>query len=76
MEFGRRLVRRDHDLLALVHQGVERVEELFLGRILVGDELHVVDHQDVERAELLREVHNVVLAQRPDEPVQESYNFV
>jgi hypothetical protein len=45
-------VGRDHDLFFLVVKGVESVEELFLRRILAGDEVYVVDEQDVYRAKL------------------------
>ena len=71
LEIGGRFVRRDHDLAALVDQGVEGVEEFLLGRLLAADELDVVDHQNLDRAELFLEIHRIVLAQRPDEPVHE-----
>ena len=72
-EVGRRLVGGDHDLPVLVDQRVEGVEELLLGRILAADELHVVDHQHVDRAELLLEGHGVLVAQRADELVHELF---
>ena len=62
LEVGGRFVGGDHDLPVLVDQRVEGVEELLLGRILAADELHVVDHQHVDRAELLLEGHDVALA--------------
>ena len=34
---------------------IHRVEELFLRRLLAGDELDVVDHQQVDRAQPLLE---------------------
>ena len=46
---------------------VHRVEEFFLGRILAGDELDVVDQQQVGRAQPLLEADRVILAQRADE---------
>ena len=45
-----RTVAGDHDLLVGVVQRVERVEELFLGLLLVFQELDVVDEQDVDVA--------------------------
>ena len=42
-----RLVRRDHDLLVGVAQGIERVEELLLRALLAGEELDVVDEEEV-----------------------------
>ena len=42
--------RAQDDLLAVLVDGVERVEELLLGPLLVGDELDVVDEQQVDPA--------------------------
>ncbi len=58
-----RFVGREHHLLVLVEQRVEGVEEFFLGRFLADDELHVVDHQDVDRAEQFLEGHGVLVPQ-------------
>ena len=68
-----RLVGGDDDLPSLIDQGVERVEELFLCRVLAADELHVVDHQHVDGAELVLEVHRVLLAQSADKTVHELF---
>ena len=65
------LVGRDHDLAVLIDQGVEGVEELLLGRVAAADELEVVDHQHVDRAELLLEGHGVFRAQGTHELVHE-----
>jgi hypothetical protein len=43
----------------------------FLRGILAGDELDVVDHQNVDRAELFLEVHRGAEAQRANELVHE-----
>ena len=40
----------DDDLLAILMDGVERVEELLLGALLVGDELDVIDQEEVNPA--------------------------
>ncbi len=47
---ARRPVAGDDDLLAVLVERVEGVEELLLGALLAGDELDVVDHQDVDAA--------------------------
>jgi hypothetical protein len=71
LQVRRRLVRRDHDLAALVDEGVEGVEELLLGGLLAADELDVVDQHDVDRAKLLLEVDGGLFAERADEAVHE-----
>ena len=71
LEVVGRFVGGDHHLPVLVDQRVEGVEEFLLGRILAADELHVIDHQHVDRAELLLEGHDVLLPQRADELVHE-----
>src|SRR3546814_14016023 len=65
------LFRSDDDLPVLIDQRVEGMEELLLGVVLAGDELHVVDHQHVDRAELLLEGDRIAIAQRADELVHE-----
>ena len=70
-EVGRAAVGRDDDLPAAVDQRVEGVEELFLGAVLAADELDVVDHQQVDRAEQLLEAHGVLRAQGAHELVHE-----
>ena len=47
------------------------MEKLLLGRILAADELHVVDHQQIDRAELILEVHRRAEAQCANELVHE-----
>jgi len=47
------------------------MEEFLLGRILAADELHVIDHQHVDRAELIFERNHVLEAKRADELVHE-----
>ena len=49
LELARRPVGGDDDLLAGLVERVERVEELDLGLLLLGEELDVVDEQDVVR---------------------------
>ena len=47
------------------------MEEFFLGRFLAVDELDVVDHQHIDRAELLLERDRVLVPERADEVVHE-----
>src|SRR5579872_841675 len=48
VELGREAIARDDELPAAVLKGVEGVEELLGGLGLAGEELHVVDQQDVD----------------------------
>ena len=64
LDLARRAVGGDDDLLVLVDQRVEGVKELLLRGILAGDELHIVDHQHVDRPEQLLESHHLAFAQR------------
>src|SRR5262249_51777152 len=73
-EVGGRFVGGNDDLPVLVNQRIEGVKEFFLRRILAADELDVVDHQQVDRAELLLEVHRRAEPQSPNELVNERYD--
>ncbi len=66
-----RPVGRQHDLLAVLVDRVERVEELFLGPFLVRDELDVVDEQQVDPAIAGAELVDLALLDRGDELVGE-----
>ena len=48
-------------------QRVEGVEELFLGALAAGEELHVVDDQQVDLAEAVLELVHAVATKRRDE---------
>jgi hypothetical protein len=67
VEVLRRAVRADHQPAPGRDDLVHRVEEFFLGRFLAGDELDVVDHQKIGRAQLLLELDRLVGAKRGDE---------
>ena len=73
LEVRRRLVGGNDDLPVLVDQGVESVEELLLCGLSPRDELDIVDHQHVHRAELILERHGVAVTKRPDELVHEFF---
>src|SRR5687768_11626277 len=49
-ELLRRAIRRDHDLTLLLVERVERVEELGLRLLALGEELDVVDEEHVDVA--------------------------
>ena len=70
-EVLRRHVARDHDLLVVVVQRVERVEERLLRLGLALQELDVVDQQDVDVAVALLEQRAPVVGDRVDEVVRE-----
>ena len=66
-----RPVRRQHDLLAVLVDRVERMEELFLRPLLVRDELDVVDQQQVDPPVARAELVDLALLDRGDELVGE-----
>ena len=72
-QIGGRLVGGNDDLPVLIHQRIECVEKFFLRRVFAADELHIVDHQQIDRAELVLEVHRRAEAQGPDELVHEFF---
>ena len=67
---GRAVARQD-DLAVAVEQGVEGVEELFLGTILAGEELDVIDQQGVRLAEAPAELHQLSVLDGRNELVGE-----
>ena len=67
---GGRSLRED-DLLAVLVDGVEGVEELLLGALLVGDELDVVDEEQVDLPVARPEVVDATLLDAGDEVVGE-----
>ena len=71
VQIGRRLVGRDDDLLSLLNQIIESMEEFFLRIVLADQELQVVDHQHVDAAEVLLELHRRLAADGGDEAVHE-----
>src|SRR2546428_273257 len=67
----RRPVARENDLLALLVDRVECVEELFLRSLFAGDELDIVDEQDIDAPVALAEFLALLRADRIDELVGE-----
>ena len=67
----RRPIGAQDDLLAVLMDGVERMEELFLRPFLVGDELDVVDEQQVDPAVARTELVDLALLDARDEFVRE-----
>ena len=74
LDLARRAVGGNHDLFALIHQRVERVEELFLRRFLAGDELDIIDHQHLDGAEHFLEIHHGAFAQGLHEAIHELFS--
>src|SRR4029077_4783152 len=70
-DISRLAVARDHELAAGLVEGVEGVEELLLGTELVGQELDVVDEQNVGVAEALAEATALAAADGADELARE-----
>ena len=68
-----RTVRGDHDLLLRLVEGVEGVEELLLGPLLAGQELDVVDEEQVHAAVLFLEILRLLEADGIDEFVHEVF---
>ena len=64
---------RNDDLLVTIDQRIERVEELFLCAVLAGDELDIIDHQNIDSTENLFEIHHLAVAQGLHEPVHELF---
>ena len=60
-QLRRRTVGRDHDLLGAVEQHVDQMAELMLDRFAL-QELHVVDDQKVDVAQLLLQRQRIVVA--------------
>ena len=70
-DLARRPVGGHHDLAAGLVERVERVEELLLDPLLVLEELHVVDQEDVVGAVALLEPLDALVAKAVDEVVHE-----
>ena len=68
-----RPIRRDHDLLVRVVEGVEGMEELFLDTFLALDELNVIDQQHVDISVAPFEGDFAVVTQGVDEIVGEFF---
>jgi len=68
---GGRSIAGQYDLTTGLVQGVEGVEELFLGGLLALQELHVVDEKEVGLAESTTELVRGAVLNRGDELVGE-----
>ena len=62
-----------HHLLAGCIDGVEGVEEFFLGGAFVGEEVHVVDDKDIETTEALMKCVALTILNRVDKLVGEIF---
>ena len=73
VEILRRFVGRNDDLPVAIDQRVEGMEKFFLRRVLAADELHIVDHQHIDRAELILERDGILETQRAHELIHEFF---
>ena len=72
-QFLGRTVAGDDDLTVGVMQRIEGVEELLLGALLAGEELDVVDQQQIDAAETVAEAHHLVVLDGVDHLVGELF---
>ena len=73
LDFTRGAVGGKDDLFLAIHERIEGVKKLFLGAVLAGHELHIIDHQHIDRAEQLFEIHHPAFAQSVDKAVHELF---
>ena len=66
-------VAGENDLLAALEQGVECVKELFLGALLPGEKLDIINQERVRRPVVEFEVINGVELQRFDHVANEAF---
>ena len=59
--------------MALAVERVEGMEELLLGAIAAGEELHIVEDERIDAAELIAELGGLVAPNRVDELVHEDF---
>ncbi len=57
-------------------QGVEGMKKLFLGPLLAGNELHIVDQQDVHGAKFVAKVVHFRVADPVDQFVHEFFGSI
>ncbi len=70
-DFAGGAVGREDDLLVLLIERVERVKKFFLRAIAAGQEMDVVDHQQIDVAIAMAELMHVAVLDRQDELVDE-----
>src|SRR5690606_4895394 len=71
LNFPGRAIGRNDYLTVLIDERVEGVKELLLRRILSGDELKIIDHEDIDAAKQFLEGDDLALSQGLDEAVHE-----
>jgi hypothetical protein len=75
MPLTKRLISAgEHDLPAHRFDCVERVEEFFLRGLFTREEMHVVDHEQIELAHLPAEGVDAVVAQGGEEFIGEFFS--
>ncbi len=70
-QFGQRSIRGKHELPSRPHKRVDRVHQLDQRRLLAAEELHVVDQQQFDVANLATKVRRSGVANRVDELIRE-----
>ena len=70
---ARRPITRKHDLLAPVEERIKGVEEFFLGTFFAGQEVYIIDQENVCLAVALSKPDQHVMLDRVDELVCEPF---
>jgi hypothetical protein len=70
---SRRTIARKNDLAVAIEQGVEGVEEFFLGTILPGEKLDVIDQKAVRLAETAPELDQFTMLNGRDELIRKLF---
>jgi hypothetical protein len=73
LNFTRRAIAGEHDLLMAFVKGIEGVEKFFLDAFLARKELDIVDEQDVRLAIFFAELYQVVVLDGVDVLVREFF---
>jgi len=72
-DFGRTAIGGHDDLFAGLIEGVEGVEEFFLGAVPMAEELDVIDDEHIHMPILVLEVEEVAFFDGPDEMIDEGF---
>ena len=50
------------------------MEKFLLRAVFAGNELDIIDHQHIDRTELILEIHRILETERPDKPIHEFFS--
>src|SRR5271156_1943876 len=73
VNLARRTITRKHDLLAPIEERIKGVEELFLGTFFAGQEMYIIDQENIGLAVALSKSDQHIMLDRVDELVGESF---